>query len=440
MPRRLRPARPLLAACVILTLGVVLGAAAQGDDDAATPRVVLELPTNPEALRVAEIEPGHYEVTIADEPGVERQDAGDLGYWKWWMFRVDGAAGQTLTFTVHNPVNGNKWTNLNPVYMNGGSLDELDAFTSQPPPAFERPIQAVNGAWLGDTSGQRWHFIEDATVEGHRLTLTHRFTDDRVWIAMRYPFTTGYLRAWLDDIERRAAAEGLNLRRYEIGDTVGGYPMTILTVGEDRDRPRPTMLFYAREHAEDHDASFTVQGAAEFLVSDDPEAQRLRDRFTFVLIPMIDPEGAALGRHDRIRGTFYPDADDRSPEARLYHGWLTTWTREHGQSVDFVINLHNYESDEVPHVHCWVLDDTPPTQRFPERVADRMDRGAFVVRPPDGSGYTRNRFSTMVQEATGAATFGWLVNAQAEQRHLTIWELRDIGKRFVLAAGDVLAN
>ncbi len=410
------------------------------------PRITLDLPTNPGALRVDRVLPRAYRLTVADDPELNRESTNSIGYWKWWMFRVDGAAGQTLTFTVDNPANGHKWSTLNPVYMNGGDLDSLDAFAADPRGRDAPPQRARNGATLPDTAGQRWHFILDTAAHRDGLTFTHRFTADRVWVAMRYPFTPDYLAMWLGDLAARAEAdEGLELRQYNIGNTVGGYPMHIVTIGEDHDHPRPTLLFYAREHAQDHDASFTVQGAAEYLLSDDPRALRLRKLYTFVLIPMLDPEGAARGHHNRIRSGFREEADLRKPEGGLYHDWLMRWVGEFNQRVDLVINLHNFENNEIEHAGCWVYGPAGElgreTKLLERAVFERMAAAGYDMQdPPHGGSLMGSRFSGLISRETGAAASGWMVNMQGKGRHLTLAELRDLGRVFVLGATDRLAE
>ena len=410
------------------------------------PRITLDVPTNPDGLQMARVGDGAYRLTISDDPDLERESTNSIGYWKWWVFRVDDAAGQTLTFTVDNPANGHKWSTLNPVYMSGGDLDGLDAFATDPVDGDGPPRTARNGAILPDTAGQRWHFIDEARGLGEGVRFTHRFTADRVWVAMRYPFTPGYLAAWLRDLAARAEADaGLELKQYVIGGTVGGYPMTIVTIGEDREHPRPTLLFYAREHAQDHDASFTVQGAAEYLLSDDPRALRLRKLYTFVLIPMLDPEGAARGHHDRIRSGFREEADLRKPEGELYHGWLMRWVHEFNQSVDLVINLHNFENNEIEHAGCWVYGPAGELGRettlLERAVFERMAAAGYDMQdPPHGGSLMSSRFSGMISRETGAAASGWMVNMQGRSRHLTLAELRDLGRVFVLGATDRLAE
>ena len=297
-------------------------------------RIVTDLPTNPKLVVEPLNEPDTYRITIAQERGVDRLNPNDLGYWKWWMFRVDGAKGQTLKFEILNPINGHKSATLNPVYMNGGNIDDLKSFQSVMTSPTENLRDAPNGSKLPDTSGQRWHFIENAYVpsatedgraDGKTLIFEHTFTDDKVWVAMRYPCTPEYLANWYEWLKIRGEKDrSLYVKVYDIGVTTGGYPMHIIIVGEQRPthRPRPTLLMYGREHAQDQDASFVVQGAVQFLLSDDPRAIRLRHLYTFVFIPMLDPEGAHDGRHNRIRATFHRNEDKKSFEARQYKKWL----------------------------------------------------------------------------------------------------------------------
>lgn len=43
--------------------------------------------------------------------------------------------------------------------------------------------------------------------------------------------------------------------------------------------------------------SLLTEGVISYLVSEDQEAQRLRDKFVFKIVPMLNPDGVINGRY-----------------------------------------------------------------------------------------------------------------------------------------------
>ncbi|WIA16325.1 hypothetical protein OEZ85_013024 [Tetradesmus obliquus] len=60
---------------------------------------------------------------------------------------------------------------------------------------------------------------------------------------------------------------------------------------------REYVVITARVHPGETCASWIAQGAVDFLVSDDPLAQRLRRCFVFKLVPMLNPDGVVAGNY-----------------------------------------------------------------------------------------------------------------------------------------------
>ena len=50
-------------------------------------------------------------------------------------------------------------------------------------------------------------------------------------------------------------------------------------------------------HPGESNASFIVEGILNFLVSDEPEAKQLRDKYVFKVVPMLNPDGVVVGNY-----------------------------------------------------------------------------------------------------------------------------------------------
>ena len=60
---------------------------------------------------------------------------------------------------------------------------------------------------------------------------------------------------------------------------------------------RKAVILTARVHPGESNASYMMKGCIDFLVSDDPKAQYLRDTFVFKIIPMLNPDGVIVGNY-----------------------------------------------------------------------------------------------------------------------------------------------
>ncbi|KAG5275527.1 hypothetical protein AALO_G00121320 [Alosa alosa] len=63
------------------------------------------------------------------------------------------------------------------------------------------------------------------------------------------------------------------------------------------DREKKVVFLTARVHPGESPASFICQGFIDFLVSEHPVAQILRDHVVFKVVPMLNPDGVYLGNY-----------------------------------------------------------------------------------------------------------------------------------------------
>jgi hypothetical protein len=230
--------------------------------------------------------------------------------WKrphFFLFRVEGAAGRTVTFEIRNVPP--KWATINPVYSYTKSLDDLAAFTSTPV-AGAKTRKAANGVELPDTSGQSWHFIEDTKFFNGSLWLRQKFDHD-AYVCMRYPYTPSYNERYLETLKDKPGVSVIT-----VGRSREGRPLQIVKIGEGTEadeKRKPCVLIYAREHADEQDSSWAAQGAIELLMSDTSEAEQLRKALTFIVIPLPDPDGAAAALYEHVMESF--SAGSETPES-----------------------------------------------------------------------------------------------------------------------------
>lgn len=59
---------------------------------------------------------------------------------------------------------------------------------------------------------------------------------------------------------------------------------------------RPYIFLSARVHPGETNASWVMKGTLEYLMSNSPNAQSLRESYIFKIIPMLNPDGVINGK------------------------------------------------------------------------------------------------------------------------------------------------
>jgi murein tripeptide amidase MpaA len=102
----------------------------------------------------------------------------------------------------------------------------------------------------------------------------------------------------------------------------------------------------ARSHPGETVSSWITKGFLEFIVSNDPVANSLRDRFIFKIIPMINPDGVIHGNYrcslsgrDLNRRWKKPD---RNLYPEVYFAKKLICDIGNRRCVDLVMDLHGH--------------------------------------------------------------------------------------------------
>eukprot|EP00930_Biecheleria_cincta_P084603 TRINITY_DN74052_c0_g1_i1.p1 TRINITY_DN74052_c0_g1~~TRINITY_DN74052_c0_g1_i1.p1 ORF type:complete len:975 (+),score=123.84 TRINITY_DN74052_c0_g1_i1:137-3061(+) len=97
---------------------------------------------------------------------------------------------------------------------------------------------------------------------------------------------------------------------------------------------RRIIFISARVHPGETPGQFACFGFINFILSNDPRAELLRQSFVFKIVPMLNPDGVALG-HTRANSLgidlnrCYTDPNPREHEGVFYSlQWLVHWARE----------------------------------------------------------------------------------------------------------------
>ncbi len=157
----------------------------------------------------------------------------------------------------------------------------------------------------------------------YTATFTHIFEhgQDVCFFAMCYPYTYSDLRHYLYNLQldpKRCK----NFRREVLCETLAGNHCDMLTITSMPCKSpvalskRLGVVLTARVHPGESNSSFIMHGIIDYLTSDTPEAEALRKKFVFKVVPMLNPDGVINGNYrtslagvDLNRRWDKPDAD-----------------------------------------------------------------------------------------------------------------------------------
>jgi hypothetical protein len=297
--------------------------------------------------------------------------------------------------------------------------------------------------------GEVWERFVDCGFDRQSRTyrIRHIFSRDVVWIAYIPPYTLGRLEALLHSMRTQP---GVTIET--MGESVEGRPLYLVNVGEpDRpDQNRPVVWVVARQHAFEAGGTWAVEGLLRFLTGSDPAAASVRNRLTFRLCPMLNPDGVTKGgTRFNARGVdlnrHWSEEDPLSkdsvtaPEIVLVKQAIRRWRASH--RLDLWINIHNNDM---------VWNEDGDYIRFaPSRRADEARRLESILRndtvfsgpfePTTGSQATE----AVVAADTGALSLlmemktGFL---ERQQRWTGVDVFLEQGRGLALAARKLLAE
>jgi len=268
----------------------------------------------------------------------------------WFYFRMDGVKGKDVTLDLvdlegeynFRPHDGRGLRNMRPVY----SYDN-----------------------------RNWKHFDNAEWIAKPATMRVRFraAGDRVWVARIAPYTNRDLEGLLDRFRKHP-----HLSEQVIGKTIEGRPMRLLTVGNPKVpvASKKVIWLMARQHSWETGTSWVAEGALRFLLSSDERAARIRDAFTFKIIPMADPDGVARGGvrfnkngYDLNRN--WDTVDPKlMPEIHAQRKAVLDWV-DSGNRIDLFLAMHNTES--VDYIQGPVAAGGPRMEALAQRFWKLLD-------------------------------------------------------------------
>lgn len=273
---------------------------------------------------------------------------------QWFFFSVAGAQGETLTFRLQH-------------------ADQTNVPEHWP---ICRPVASSDG-------GETWAPINGgAEFASPEFVFTHTLGGDPELIAYCYPHTHSRVVSCIASWESHP-----DVAHSVVGQSVQGRDIDLLTITADPDAPHPDRLGFwiiVREHAAEVTGSWMLEGFMDFMLSDDPRAESLRDRSVTNVIPMINPDGVAIGNYrDNAMGVnlnvvWGHPASSECTEVAAVTDAIGAWVDE-GNSFDLFVSLHSASAVTFNWAYHPSDDIHPPLAADPEGYPSELKRFLDIV-------------------------------------------------------------
>jgi len=273
----------------------------------------------------SQFDAGAIDVVSSDDPAAIRlrvRPDSHADFAQWFYFRVSGARDEPLTLTFENAADcafADGWREYRAV----ASYDRIN-----------------------------W-FRVPTRYDGRVLTIEHTPDFDAVYYAYFEPYSEERHAGFLGAVQQMPHAT-----LTEIGQTVQGRPMSLVSLGltEETERPvkpKKNVWIIARQHPGETMAEWFVEGLIKRLAgwgdwAGDPVARLIFDHAVFHIVPNMNPDGSVLGNlrtnaagANLNREWMEPDAA-RSPEV------LAVRNAIHALGCDLFFDIHGDEA--LPYV------------------------------------------------------------------------------------------
>ncbi|KAI8120336.1 Cytosolic carboxypeptidase Nna1 [Lucilia cuprina] len=142
---------------------------------------------------------------------------------------------------------------------------------------------------------------DDEDNSSYTLTFNIEFEhdNDTVFFAHSYPYTYSDLQDYLMEIQKNPIkSKFCKLRllcRTLAGNNVYYLTVTTPVANEEVMKRKKSIVVSARVHPSETPSSWMMKGLMDFITGESSVAKRLRHKFIFKLIPMLNPDGVIVG-------------------------------------------------------------------------------------------------------------------------------------------------
>ncbi|KAG5685061.1 hypothetical protein PVAND_014262 [Polypedilum vanderplanki] len=143
---------------------------------------------------------------------------------------------------------------------------------------------------------------DNGNICSYTLTFNVEFQyeNDTVFFAHSYPYTYSDLQDYLMNIQRHPIKSKFSKLRLLCRSLAGNnvYYLTVTapsTPEEELQKKKKAIVVTARVHPGEAPSSWMMKGFIDFITGDSYVAKKLRHKFIFKLVPMLNPDGVIVG-------------------------------------------------------------------------------------------------------------------------------------------------
>ena len=215
-----------------------------------------------------------------------QNDINTNGHTQWFYFRVSNTNKSTVKFNILN------FSKKDSLYSQGMKILVYS----------EEENLRSNTGWFRDGYNISYHANNIRRPNSNKTFYTMTFTysfdhiNDTVYFAYSYPYTYSHLMEDLKKIEDLPF-----LTRKLLCYSIAGNRCDYLTITSpatpEEVKSRKGVIISARVHPGETVGSWMMKGVLDFLTGTSKEADELRKKYVFKIIPMLNPDGVINGNY-----------------------------------------------------------------------------------------------------------------------------------------------
>jgi hypothetical protein len=176
------------------------------------------------------------------------------------------------------------------------------------------------------------------------------YAKDKCLFAHCYPYTYTELQDYINKMLHQPFSRNL-LTSHHLCTTLGGNVCPVLTItspqgSEEEIKARKVIFVSSRVHPGESNSSWIMKGLLDFLLGQSVEAELLRFRFIFKILPMLNPDGVING-HYRCNLAGYDlnrhwHDPDRNVHPTIFHAKDLLRNLQRDQEVVMFCDIHGH--------------------------------------------------------------------------------------------------
>ncbi len=189
------------------------------------------------------------------------------------------------------------------------------------------------------TDNRTWRQTAPGEQFGRSFRYRQAIDAPTAWFAWGPPFTV----ADASELVRWAGENCDEAVEFSLCDTRGGRSVPAMRIQPAAATPESAIWIQARQHAWEAGSSWVCKGLVEWLVSDDPRAERLRSGTIVTVVPIMDVDNVAIGAGGKNQSPHDHNRDwSEQPHWPTVAGAIQELRRfDAAGQLDLFVDLHN---------------------------------------------------------------------------------------------------